>query len=176
MCVGCGRPALVRKEDSSPAAVSLGFIPGLNSGSTAGPDVYRAGFKIPVHVQRKGTSSPNSGQPVVGFHDDMYDPYEDDEGSARQAGTISTSSEILHNLDQRGAGGVAFTIAPPAKMNSVAKSIRHAQGREEAAMLRPIHRKNFPAGKKKYAPERFDLPADLSVMSKSLPGPGKMSP
>ena len=116
MCVGCGRPSLVRREDSSPAAVSLGFVPGLNSGSTAGPDVYRAGFKLPVHVQRKG----NAPAPAIGFSDEMFDEQYDEE-SGRHPNTISTSSEILAgmvahtgvtNLTDVGAGGIAFTIAP----------------------------------------------------------------
>lgn len=182
MCIGCGRSSFVRKEDNSQPAVSLGFIPGLNAGSTAGPDVYRSGFKLPVHVQNR-SSSPTSpvGLPA-GFTDDIFED-DNDLDSGKHPNTISTYSEILAgitgvtSITDAGPAGTALSISPcisPIKLSSAAKSIRHAQGRDESVMLRPIHRKNFPGktsarARQAYAPERFDLPADLHVGSKSLP-------
>lgn len=47
ICLNCGREALAR---SAPYAhiESPAFTPALNAASTVGPDVMRAGFKIPV--------------------------------------------------------------------------------------------------------------------------------
>jgi len=109
MCIGCGRPSFVRREDNSQPATSLGFIPGLNSGSTPGPDVYRAGFKLPVHVQHKASSSPDK----VVLSDDIFDELEDQDGNS-----ISTYSQILAGMTggnavlDAGAVGVAMTISP----------------------------------------------------------------
>jgi hypothetical protein len=65
----------------------------------------------------------------------------------------------------------------PVRLSSTAKSIRHAQGKEEAAMLRPIHRKGMN-GKvsenarkfvgKSWAPERFGGEINLSPNAQSI--------
>lgn len=111
MCIGCGRPSFVRREDNSQPATSLGFIPGLNAGSTPGPDVYRAGFKLPVHVQHKASSSPDK----VVLSDDIFDELEDQN---QDGNSISTYSQILAGMTggnavlDAGAVGVAMTISP----------------------------------------------------------------
>ena len=63
----------------------------------------------------------------------------------------------------------------PVRGVSGIKTVSHAIGRPEAEALRPIYRKGFP-GKKSmraeiaYAPERFDLTGDNSLVLKSLNG------
>ena len=63
----------------------------------------------------------------------------------------------------------------PVRGVSGIKTVSHAIGRPEAEALRPIYRKGFP-GKKSmraeiaYAPERFDLAGDNSLVLKSLNG------
>ena len=117
MCVGCGRPSFVRREDNSQPAVNIGFIPGLNAGSTAGPDVYRSGFKLPVHVQHKASSSPEK---IVVLSNDIFDELEDDSSARQDGNSISTYSQIIAGMTggnsflDAGAMGVAMTISPSA--------------------------------------------------------------
>ena len=116
MCIGCGRPSLVRKEDNSTPAVSQGFHPALSSGSVPGPDVFRSGFRLPVTKQRSN-SPPHSAALKAGFTDEIFDDQHlDDEGSERN--TVTTYSEILGNMagvtsvSDVGPAGIALTISP----------------------------------------------------------------
>ena len=113
------------------------------------------------------------------------------------AGTLNTYSEILANIDHRNKGqvtnlqdagpagmsiSITSTTAPIRQLSYPARNIRHAQGKEDAQMLRPIHRKGFP-GKtsekarsgvnKTWVPERFDSADSLGLSPKavSIPRP-----
>ncbi len=55
LCLGCGRGSNVRMEAAS-RPTSPSFLPQLSAHSLPGPDIYRAGFKMPVR-----TSSPPIG-------------------------------------------------------------------------------------------------------------------
>lgn len=46
LCLGCGRPSNIRTQPLS-RAQSPPFLPALNSNIVPGPDIYRAGFKMP---------------------------------------------------------------------------------------------------------------------------------
>lgn len=198
MCIGCGRPSLVRKEDNSAPAVSLGFHPSLSTGIIPGPDVYRSGFRLPV-TKKRSPSPPHSASLQIGFTDDIFEDRDVDS----ERNTVTTYSEILAGMagvtsaSDVGPAGIVLNISPckspcflssfsfspshaltptlplssglsPVRqLSSTAKSIRHAQGREEAAMLRPIHRKGFPGKVTRSptpGPERFDL-LDFQISS-----------
>ena len=190
LCLGCGRPSLVRGQPFDESLHnSNAFNPGLNANILEGPDIYRSGFKMPVN---RGNSVKNLQLTAgtVGFSEDSLFGEEEEESQSQAGGnTISTYSEILAGLEadrplsktgvagvtsvtDLGPGGMSISISSqgatsplPQRMPAAAKSIRHAQGREEVAMLRPIHRKGMGGGKserarnfvnKSHAPERFD--------------------
>lgn len=192
LCMGCGRSALVRGQPFDQSLVSKGFDPALNKVILDGPDIMRGGFRMPVsQTQKLGKLA----HPTVGMADESLF----DEESMAAGGTHTTYSEILANLPMGansnvdvghgpgvsnvtdiGPGGMSISITSttaPVRLSSTAKSIRHAQGKEEAAMLRPIHRKGMN-GKvsenarkfvgKSWAPERFGGEINLSPNAQSI--------
>ena len=195
MCVGCGRPSLVRGvafEKDLPSGNA--FNPALSRQIAEGPEVYRGGFRMPV------TRAQSTGKSVVGIaetskmmmsEDSIFGESEADGGAA-----LGTYSEILATIDHRdqdatkitdiGPGGMSISITSttaPIRLSSTARSIRHAQGKEEAAMLRPIHRKGMQGkssekarqyANKTWAPERFNsLSLSPTAVSIKIPPLGR---
>ena len=117
----------------------------------------------------------------------------EDSQDTRGMQTHTTYSEILAHMNREdpsasvqrvtdmGPGGMSISITsttlPVRQLSTTAKNIRHAQGKEEAAMLRPIHRKGMP-GKvsekarsfvgKTWAPERFGDELNLSPSAQAI--------
>jgi hypothetical protein len=177
LCVGCGRPALVRKDPFNNSLASRSFTPSLNKEIAEGPDIYRGGFRMPLNASQKGRTVVPSQGPQVLTEDSLL--YDEDTVTGG-----NTYSEILANIDHRdgvtnitdvGPGGMSISITSttaPIRLSSSAKSIRHAQGKEEVAMLRPIHRKGMPGKSsenarkfvnKTWAPDRFGSGSNLSL-------------
>ncbi len=197
LCMGCGRPSLVRALPFSQDLIANGFNPALNENVQAGPDIYRAGFRMPVNknntVAKLHGGKP--GGPKVFSQDSLFERGGVHEEES-MANTLNTYSEILANIDTKtqlksikdvGPGGMSISItsttAPIRQLSYPARNIRHAQGKEEAAMLKPIHRKGFPgktseraraAVNKTWTPERFDDNFALSPKAVSVPRPLKV--
>lgn len=198
LCVGCGRPSLVRGMPHEQDLISKAFNPALNASIQAGPDIYRAGFRMPVNKNNsvaKLHGMVPGGAKVYGEDSLFGGPGLGEEESV--AGTLNTYSEILANLDHRNKGqvtslqdagpagmsiSITSTTAPIRQLSYPARNIRHAQGKEEAQMLRPIHRKGFPGktsekaragANKTWVPERFDASDSLGLSPKavSIPRP-----
>lgn len=197
LCVGCGRPSLVRGQPHEQDLISKAFNPALNANVQAGSDIYRAGFRMPVNKNNsvaKLHGMVPGGAKVYG-EDSLFGGPGGEEESV--AGTLNTYSEILANIDHRNKGrvtnlqdagpagmsiSITSTTAPIRQLSYPARNIRHAQGKEDAQMLRPIHRKGFP-GKtsekarsgvnKTWVPERFDSADSLGLSPKavSIPRP-----
>lgn len=197
LCVGCGRPSLVRAAPFDQDLLSKAFNPALNAHVQAGADIYRAGFRMPVNKNNsvaKLHGMVPGGAKVYG-EESLFGGVGEEESAA---GTLNTYSEILANLDHRdnkgqvtslqdsGPAGMSISItsttAPIRQLSYPARNIRHAQGKDDAAMLRPIHRKGFPGktsekaragANKTWVPERFDDPSSLGLSPKavSIPRP-----
>jgi hypothetical protein len=161
----------------------------------------RAGFRMPVNTSN---TVKNLLGPQLAYTEDPlgegFGSNPDSGDSAIIPGTnLEGYSELLANLDASavkagvtsitdvGPGGMSISISSagatsplqPRPLSSAAKSIRHAQGREDAAMLRPSHRKGMPGKSserarnfvnKTWAPERFDVPSlgDMSPVATSM--------
>ena len=187
LCMGCGRTALVRGAPFDQSLVSKGFNPALNANIGEGPDIYRGGFRMPVSKSQTLSRMP---QPTLGLNEESL--FEDSQDT-RGMQTHTTYSEILAHMTREdpsasvqrvtdmGPGGMSISITsttlPVRQLSTTAKNIRHAQGKEEAAMLRPIHRKGMP-GKvsekarsfvgKTWAPERFGDELNLSPSAQAI--------
>ena len=197
LCVGCGRPSLVRGVPFEQSLTNSNkFNPSLNGSVQPGPDIYRGGFKMPVSKNSLHKLAANPLQPGTKvFNEDSL--FGDDDNESHGHASMSTYSEILANIDHRdgvtnitdiGPGGLSISItsttAPIRQMSYPARKIAHAQGKEEASMLRPIHRKGFP-GKtsekarqgvnKTWAPERLGEQLSLSPSAISIPRPKLVS-
>ena len=183
MCVGCGRPALARALPFDKSLASNGFHPTLNASIVEGPDIVRGGFRMPV------SKSQSLGKLA---HPDSYNEeslFGEQSEITRDVRTPGTYSEILANIDHRdgitnvtdiGPGGMSISITSttaPVRLSSTAKTIRHAQGKEEVAMLRPIYRKGMPgksseraraSAGKSWAPERFGADLNLSPNAQAM--------
>jgi hypothetical protein len=193
LCVGCGRPSLVRGVPFDQSLTNTNkFNPSLNGHVQPGPDIYRGGFKMPVSRNSLHKIANNPLQPGTRvFNEDSL--FGDDDNDSHGHASLSTYSEILANIDHRdgvtnmtdiGPGGMSISITstttPIRQMSYPARKIAHAQGKEEAAILRPIHRKGFP-GKtsekarqgvnKTWAPERLGEQLSLSPSAISIPRP-----
>eukprot|EP01038_Epipyxis_sp_PR26KG_P009421 gene9421-12694_t len=183
LCLSCGRDSVVRPITTS-GVQSNGFIPTLSSSTIPGPDVLRAGFKMPVRVISPNYKyDPNRYKKSVILEDMNIDKISydhlpspnniiDNNNSLEQPSTASTE------MDQADGMRVGFRenesmidhLQLPAILDSKrltsskpVRNVRHAQGNLDAQQnLRPIYRKGFPAKKSlraetAYAPERFDI-------------------
>lgn len=173
LCMGCGRSSSVA-SNVLPGPSGTNFQSALNAHSTNGPDVYRGGFKMPVRARSPtiGMSNPNAFDPkeITALFNQSINQINDED--------VTDSPENLSRTDERPQldspsswiDNVSSSHESPVKQISLAvKAVRHAQGREESAMLRPIHRKGFPGSKSLRAqtaygpaPPRFEPPLDLS--------------
>lgn len=165
LCMGCGRSSSVA-ANVLPGSSGTVFQSALNAHSTNGPDVYRGGFKMPVRARSPtiGMSSLNAFDPkeITALFNQSINQMNDD------INDIENDGEERPQLEN--PSWVDSTYESPVKQVTVAvKAVRHAQGREESAMLRPIHRKGFPGSKSLRvqtaygpAPPRFEPPLDLS--------------
>jgi hypothetical protein len=202
LCVGCGRPSLVRGVPHEQDLISRGFTPSLNASVQPGGDIFRAGFRMPVNknnsVTRLNGGMVPGGAKVYG-EDSLFEGH--GVGEEESHATLNTYSEILANIDHKNKGqvrqmtdagpagmsiSITSTTAPIRQLSYPARNIRHAQGMEDAAMLRPIHRKGFPGktsekaragANKTWVPERFDGTDGLTLSPKavSIPRPKHVS-
>lgn len=127
LCLSCARVSSV-KMSAEPSA-PMGFLPALGAASTPGPEVYRAGFKMPVS-SRDGLFSRSQIQAV-------------DEVMA-----MDMDMDELQVAPIKSAG--ALSLPPPSSSKQArrtAKIITHGGGREDTQLVQPMHRQGLK-GKK----------------------------
>lgn len=126
ICLGCGRHSTYRLHPSTSASASRpnspppnSFLPALNSGVMAGPDIYRGGFRLPVRV-----SSPSYKKAFV--LDDGYQVRVQGQsvpsGSGPGSGSGSGAAPGAGNVAGTGSGrtGAASGPSPQDLAQSVA--------------------------------------------------------
>lgn len=120
LCLSCGQQSPVHVHSSQNSAPP--FLPSLNSHSTAGPEVFRGGFRMPVAPQQSGLIGP--GSLVLGSNMSL----------------LSIDESLLSDGD----AGKRITSK---KQKPVPSHVPSPTYVEESACARSIHRKGFP-GKK----------------------------
>jgi hypothetical protein len=125
LCLSCGQKSPVRTQGSQ--ASSVPFLPSLNSHSTTGPEVYRAGFRMPV-LQPSGLAAP--GSLVLGSNFSL----------------LSIDESLLSEGDGASKKGSGNKKQKP----TIAAAVPHGPSPtylEESSCARSLHKKGFP-GKK----------------------------
>lgn len=127
LCLSCARTSSVKvhSEPSNP----VGFLPALGHGSTPGPEVYRAGFKMPVS-SRDGLFSSRSGVIVSSVPDELL-------------GMDMEADELRVEPSAKSEGAPSPSLPPPnssKQTKRTPKVITHGGGREDTQMVQPMHR------------------------------------
>lgn len=131
LCLSCGQQSPVHVHSSQNNAPP--FLPSLNSHSTPGPEVFRAGFRMPVAPQPSGLLGPSSL--VLGSNMSL----------------LSIDESLISDGDTKSKNVTSK------KQKSIPSHVPSPTYVEESACARSIHRKGFPGKKSNRAAVSFTM-------------------
>lgn len=162
ICLTCGQDSPMKVHPTKHAAP--GFLPALNSHATAGPDVHRGGFKLPVHI-------PTKVSKYADFLDDDFSRELSQEMTIKAAGGASLPSPE-GNIGERSFESSNQSSSSRKQPLVRPSSTSTSSYKEDQSAIRPLFRKGFPAKKTSsrpsaYAPERYELDPHIQVITKN---------
>eukprot|EP01042_Synura_sphagnicola_P002014 gene2014-2392_t len=167
LCLSCGRNSVVKASADPTSPPS--FLPQLHAASTPGPEVYRAGFKMPVLNRESLLTAPAIGgaQRLTEAPDlTVVNSKKEEGGVGEGSSLVNVSGTDDHESVASGEGG--------RKSSGYTRAVVHAGGREDAMTVKPIHRRGLKGKKSEravvaFAPSRLDSAGGDLTRPTSLP-------